>query len=520
LLLKEINMKIFTQHLAFLGIIVTTVLTVILCFCLAGSSVQATTFLVTNTQSSGSGSLAEAIFNSELTSGPDIINFDSSVFSSQQTISLTGIQRINESLIINGPGKDLLTIQTQNFYHREMFNIDLPISPLHLRPEVEFNNLSLTIVSDHEVPRVIFARNVNLTLSNVNLLGDEQTLEDQSGSAIAIVAGDLTLSQCSIENFSARFRGGAVYAAYTSTTQNAYSIKIDQCALVNNKVVGAKPNYPWDGGALYVIAKASNNQVNVRIDNSEFSHNETYSDGGAIAVDGIDLEIYNSTLSSNQATIGGGGAIWFHNATPQFGRTLYITGSTITQNQSGNLGGGVKTFDYDQSIILSSSVIAANTAPKDPEIAFGDITASYSLIGDNIGDSNNVNITEHRSAIGTVLRDTNPKLSPLANNGGLTRTHAIQTGSPLIDAGNENPLPFSPNFVAANFDQRGTGYARIQGANPDMGAFEFRTATSCNSCGGGTGEGGGGSIVYLILPLALICLKRIRAVERMIKGAA
>jgi predicted outer membrane repeat protein len=512
-------MKIFTQHLAFLGIKVTTGLTLILCFCLAGSSVQAATFLVTNTQSSGSGSLAEAIFNSELTSGPDIINFDSGVFSSQQTINLTGVQRINESLIINGPGKNLLTIQTQNFFYRELFNIDVASSAAHLRPNVEFNNLSLTIVSDNNVPRGFFVRHANLTLHEVNLLGDEQTLEGQSGSAIAIIAGDLTLTQCKIENFSARFRGGAVFADYTSTEQNAYSISIDQCALVNNKVIGGNSSYSRDGGALYVIAQSPENQVNVRIDNSEFSDNEAEGDGGAIAVNATNLEINNSTLSGNQASVSGG-AIWFNNATPQFGRSFYITGSTISQNQSGNYGGGVMTYDFDQSIILSSSVVAANTAPFDPEIAFGDITASYSLIGDNIGDSNNVNLTEHLSAVGTVLRDTNPMLSPLANNGGSTRTHAIQNGSPLIDAGNDNPLPYSPNFVAAVFDQRGTGYARNQGASPDMGAFEFSATTSCKSCGGEPGASGGGSIFYLILPLTLICLIRNRAVERIIKGAA
>ncbi|WP_339723364.1 choice-of-anchor Q domain-containing protein [uncultured Paraglaciecola sp.] len=496
-------MKTFNHHLAFLGMKAAMRLTMIFCICLVSSFVQGATFVVTNTQSTGSGSLAEAIFNSQLTPGSDTINFESSVFSSPQTISLLNMQLINESLIINGPGKDLLTIKTLNFGDRELFHIDVAARAAHLRPEVEFNQLTITMLSGKVVPRAFFVRNANLTLSKVNLLGDKQTLEDQSGSAIAIVAGNLTLTQCRLENFSARFRGGAVYADYSSTMQNAYFITINQSALVNNMVVGGKSGYSWHGGALYVIAQSPSNQVNVRINSSEFSHNVAEGGGGAIAVNATDLEINNSTLSNNHASFCGG-AVFFDNDAPQFGRSFYITGSTITQNQSGQYGGGVMASDFNQSIILSSSVVATNTAPIYPEIAFGDITASYSLVGDNIGDSNNTNITEHRSAIGTVLQDINPMLSPLANNGGSTRTHAIQTGSPLIDAGNDHPLPFSPNFVAANFDQRGTGYPRIQAANPDMGAFEYSATTSCKNCDGG-GESGGGAILFLLVPLALTC---------------
>ena len=502
-------MKTFNQLIDSLSIKATARMTVIFGICFVSSFVQAANFLVINTQSSGSGSLAAAIMDSEFNPGPDTINFDSSVFSSQQTISLTKFQTITEDLSINGPGKNLLTIETRNFNDRELFHIDVGTVASHLRPDVEFNNLRLTMLSDSKVARVFFVRNANLTLSNVNLVGDEQTLENQSGSAIAIIAGNLTLTQCKVENFNAQFRGGAVFAEYTSNTQNAYAIKIDQCAFVNNKVVGGKTGYPIDGGALYVISESPTNQVYVRIDNSEFSNNEAEGDGGAIAVNAIDLEINNSTLSGNQASVSGG-AIWFNNSTPQFGHILYITGSTITQNHSAIYGGGVMTYDFNQPIILSSSVVAANTAPHDPEIAFGDITVSYSLIGDNMGDSNNVNLTEHRSAIGTVLRDTNPMLFPLSDNGGLTRTHAIQTGSPLLDAGNDTPYPNSPNFVAPDFDQRGIGYARTHGAKPDIGAFEFKATASCNNCGGKNDESGGGTIFLLLLPMAIIFLSNYR----------
>jgi hypothetical protein len=53
----------------------------------------------------------------------------------------------------------------------------------------------------------------------------------------------------------------------------------------------------------------------------------------------------------------------------------------------------------------------------------------------------------------------------LANNGGLTDTHALSPESPAIDAGN--------NTAGAAADQRGSGFPRVIGANADIGAFEF-----------------------------------------------
>ncbi len=57
--------------------------------------------------------------------------------------------------------------------------------------------------------------------------------------------------------------------------------------------------------------------------------------------------------------------------------------------------------------------------------------------------------------------DTDPRLGPLADNGGPTLTLALLTGSPAIDAGLDCPA----------VDQRGV--ARPQGPGCDIGAFEL-----------------------------------------------
>ncbi len=58
---------------------------------------------------------------------------------------------------------------------------------------------------------------------------------------------------------------------------------------------------------------------------------------------------------------------------------------------------------------------------------------------------------------------TDPKLGPLADNGGPTLTMALLPGSPAIDAGNTSLAPTT--------DQR--GFPRPAGLAADIGAFEY-----------------------------------------------
>ncbi len=60
-----------------------------------------------------------------------------------------------------------------------------------------------------------------------------------------------------------------------------------------------------------------------------------------------------------------------------------------------------------------------------------------------------------------------PQLLPLAANGGLTLTHAIDVCSPAINAG---------GGFTAQWDQRGDPYSRTYGAGMDIGAFELQPA--------------------------------------------
>jgi hypothetical protein len=61
-----------------------------------------------------------------------------------------------------------------------------------------------------------------------------------------------------------------------------------------------------------------------------------------------------------------------------------------------------------------------------------------------------------------------PKLGPLADNGGPTLTMALLPGSPAIDAGNTSLAPAT--------DQR--GFSRPAGRAADIGAFEYGSVMS------------------------------------------
>src|SRR5262249_37605415 len=70
----------------------------------------------------------------------------------------------------------------------------------------------------------------------------------------------------------------------------------------------------------------------------------------------------------------------------------------------------------------------------------------------------------------TDLRNVDPLLGPLQDNGGPTRTRALLAGSPAIDAGDP---AFQP---PPDTDQPGEGFAPVVGGRIDIGAFEVQVS--------------------------------------------
>ena len=77
------------------------------------------------------------------------------------------------------------------------------------------------------------------------------------------------------------------------------------------------------------------------------------------------------------------------------------------------------------------------------------------------------------SGQGNLPKGTCPLLGHARNNGGGTYTVAPQSGSPVIDAGN-NTANDPHTLAPALYDQRGNGYPRVSGSSADIGAHEVQ----------------------------------------------
>ena len=170
-----------------------------------------------------------------------------------------------------------------------------------------------------------------------------------------------------------------------------------------------------------------------------------------------DVQIINSTISGNFATDSGGGI------SSNFSTNTTIRNSTITGNRSDpdGSGGGIEIYGSSE-LTLHNSIVAGNfngatgnDSPDDVANAF-QVASSHNLIGDaatsgGLADGTNGNIVGNN---GSGTRDINTVLNTtLVLIGGTTATHALVTGSPAIDAGNDalavdtdgNPLQFDQN---------------------------------------------------------------------------
>jgi hypothetical protein len=183
------------------------------------------------------------------------------------------------------------------------------------------------------------------------------------------------------------------------------------------------------------------------------------SNGGAGAYDASATSTYlNDTFSANALTVSagssnGGGAV-FHEGGPGT-----ISDATIAQNTANVSSGGI--FDNAGAYTVKNTIVAQNgTGCAGPG---GIVSAGYNLEG-----SSTCGMT-----MPTDMRNTNPMLGPLANNGGPTQTLALTPASPAIDAGSCTDA----NGDTVSSDQRGEPRPQPAAGACDIGAFEYAPAS-------------------------------------------
>ncbi len=227
-------------------------------------------------------------------------------------------------------------------------------------------------------------------------------------------------------------RGGAIY--------NEGSVEIVASTFYANEAIGGNGGEMGNGGSGRGGAIYSDDAT-LTITDSTFSGNSVQSGTGVQAISSFGGAIYtkNGTLTVHNSTI--------TNGTATTGRGIYmlaVDGTATADIQSNIIG------QSDFSISIRDFLTAPDTNGQFV------ITGADNLIRSQ-GDYQFI----------TVSTD-DPMLGPLANNGGPTMTHALLTGSPAIDFGN--------NAQGLATDQRGVSYSRVVGVAADIGAFEAQTA--------------------------------------------
>lgn len=390
------------------------------------------------------------------------------------TISLTtsDLKVPQDNLSIYGPGASALTIDASGI------------------PFIAFANY----------PRVFSHHGTGtLQISDVTLTGSYN-----SHSAVKTVGGCLysegsitlvrsVVSACKVNQYGGYTSGGAgVY------TKGDLSLKYS--TLTNNVAFGGRGGGAWARGQINAFfSTISGNKVygtaggglsgdgNFLLAGTTISGNYSNADAGGIDASsaspgGNSFELASSTISGNSAKNAGGGLI-VNSAKAEFYNSTIAFNTTISGSPGASPGVRLDASSGDMGVYLQSTLMSNNT--------YGLLESDLDSVGANTikfngGDkataaNNLIRVTIFSSAIPTVLPDDTlfdscPRLGPLRDNGGLTWTHALQSGSPAIDSGND--------FSGTGYDQRGSAkyngtvdYLRPSGgldAKPDIGAYEVQ----------------------------------------------
>ncbi len=320
--------------------------------------------------------------------------------------------------------------------------------------------------------------------------GDLQTAIDAAspGDVIEVAAGVCTGKAFPSEDFSIgkdivlRGAGAGLTVLQGSGAPSSRVVGISEgvvATLEGLTITGGTIDEDNSGGGL--INDGTATLIGVAV-----SGNEAGSGGGLANKPGASLTLINSTVSGNIVTnpnFAGGGGI-----TVELGATLTLVNTTVSGNRAAapsasasEFAGGIRA-DSLSHVTLINSTVTANVAERGQgggiyAVPSADVVLSNSIVAGNTGlgapDCFGTITSQGNNLIGTTsgctyspgpgdLVGVDPKLGPLADNGGLTRTHALLSGSPAID-----------HVVApcrSALDQRGV--FRPQGDGCDIGAIE------------------------------------------------
>lgn len=302
-----------------------------------------------------------------------------------------------------------------------------------------------------------------VTLTDSQVYGNTTSGRESNGGGVSATTINAVRSIIRDNQVSGDFAGGGGLAAT--------AVSVTGSTIANNAVLStagdeslSKPS----GGGIYAFSSAvvvgstiSGNRVAGGGGNAASFTLHDGGDGGGIFAK-YDVTLINSTVSGNAAGDEGGGI---------FANKLTMHNSSVVFNDSRKYGecGGIYLWDAD----ASATALPPNALTLTSSIVYGNSGATGDICRVNT-DPDGLPVTGHHNLVrnapagvmpaGTLACD--PKLDFLGNYGGATQTHRLLPGSCALNTGS-NTGQSLPN------DQRGSGFPRVVGGIPDIGAFEF-----------------------------------------------
>lgn len=472
------------------------------------STAQAADFTVTSmADSEDPGTLRTAI--NDVAASVDVENrivFDSGLAG---TIELgSSLPVLQGPLEVKGPGSTQLAVDGADAYSIFAAFSDVTISGLTLRngfsPVVGGAVLlqggtsvldGVSIVSSQSAAGGGVAMSVGtFTIKDSELIGNESP----NGGGFYSADADLTISGTTVSGNEAGFgAGGFILGAEENTARiigSRFTENIGQTG----------------GGGLAVFAPSDDLSRSTRFEvtDSEFIQNSTTVGpfegglGGAGIFAGTSDAAFESTLFDRNISAGIGGALYLGSPFPTNKAT--VRNSTFTGNTAGYGGGAIGSIAF--GLKVDSSTFTGNQAVNPPSPDFGGgglwlglvpASVTNSIVSGNtpsdisnssqpgqplpetsgsfnlIGKMPNANYTE--KVPGSDITSSDPKLGPLADNGGPTQTMLPAATSPVVNKG----------FSNLDTDQRGLlrpvrfgaiPFSKAKQANgADIGAVELQT---------------------------------------------
>jgi fibronectin-binding autotransporter adhesin len=429
-------------------------------------------------------SLREAINSANGNVGTDTITFSPSLSTSgPPTIFLEfGELPITESIVIDGPGQELLVINARQL--SRVLNviggtaIDVSLEGITLtggRTTGSNQLVNGVLETTHSGGGIRFDSTGTLTLTGSTVSGNTTTGTYARGGGIFTLSGAVTLIGSTVSGNRTTGRessGGGIHSRFGN-------VKLTDSTISGNSTSGAASR----GGGLYT------RYGNAEISRSTISGNSTsggtLSYGGGIHMDSGALVMNESTVSNNSTTGDDafGGGIRTNNG------TVTLSGTTVSDNfTTGGSASGGGIFTRLGAVTLADSVVSGNrTTGRD-----ADGGGIYSIQGE-------VTLTNSTISGNSTTGDYAGGGGVYARNGALTLTRSTVSGN-RTSGRNSNGGGIYSSYNGATLTLIGSTISgnQVTGTNSDGGGVGFNnsvvtiinstiTGNSATRAGGGLG---------------------------------